>query len=46
LFEPQWADAVNKALSSASNVTKDQVDADSAEQVKAEATKNPPATTA
>ena len=46
LFEPQWADAVAKALSNASNVTKEQVDRDSAEQVKAAATKNPPATTA
>ena len=46
LFEPQWADAVDKALSSASNVTKEQVEADSADEVKAAATKNPPATTA
>ena len=45
LFEPQWADAVDKALSSASKVTKEQVDADSADNVKAAATKDPPATT-
>jgi len=46
LFEPHWANAVDKALSGASNVTKEQVDADSADEVKAAATKNPPATTA
>ena len=46
MFEPQWADAIDKALAGASNVTKEQVDADSAEKVKAAAAKNPPATTA
>jgi uncharacterized membrane protein len=46
MFEPQWADAIDKALSSASNVTKEQVDGDSADEVKAAAAKNPPATTA
>lgn len=46
MFEPQWADAVDRALSSASNVTKEQVDGDSADEVKAAAAKNPPATTA
>ena len=46
LFEPQWADAIDKALAGASTVTKEQVDADSAGEVKAAATKNPPATTA
>jgi len=46
MFEPQWANAVDKALSSASNVTKQQVDGDSADEVKAAAAKNPPATTA
>jgi uncharacterized membrane protein len=46
LFEPQGADAVDKALSGASKVTKEQVDGDSADKVKAAATKAPPATTA
>ena len=46
MFEPLWADAIDKALSGASNVTKEQVDGDSADEVKAEAGKNPPATTA
>ena len=38
VFEEQWADDIDKALSNASNVTKEQVDADSANQVKAAAT--------
>ena len=38
IFEEQWADDVQEALSNASNVTKEQVDSDSAEQVKAAAT--------
>ena len=46
MFEPQWENAVDKTLSNASNVTKEQVDADSAGEVKAAAAKNPPATTA
>jgi uncharacterized membrane protein len=31
LFKEQWADDIDKALSNASNVTKEKVDADSAE---------------
>ena len=46
MFEPQWENDIDRALSSASNVTKEQVDPDSAGQVKAAAAKNPPATTA
>ena len=38
VFEEQWAEDIDKALSNASNVTKEQVDADSANQVKAAAT--------
>ncbi len=45
-FEEQWADDIDKALSNASNVTKEKVDSDSADQVKTAATKNQPATTA
>jgi len=45
LFEEAWADAVDNALSNSSNVTKEKVNRDSADQVKAAATKNPPATT-
>ena len=37
VFEEQWADDIDKALSSASNVTKEKIDSDSAEQVKAAA---------
>ena len=45
VFEEQWADDIDKALSSASKVTKEKVDKDSADQVKAEASKTvPPAT--
>ena len=43
IFEEQWADDVDKALSNASNVTKEKVDGDSADEVKAAAAKNPPA---
>jgi uncharacterized membrane protein len=37
VFEEQWEDDVDKALSKASNVTKEKVDSDSAGQVKAAA---------
>ena len=40
LFEQQWANEVDKALSKASNVTKEQVDGDSAAKVKAATAKN------
>ena len=39
MFEEQWDDDIDKALSSASNVTKEKVDADSADQDKAAASK-------
>ena len=39
MFEEQWADDIQKALSNASNVTTEKVDGDSADQVKAAATK-------
>jgi uncharacterized membrane protein len=42
IFEEQWEDEIDKALSSASNVTKEKVDADSADQVKAAASENQP----
>jgi len=42
MFEEQWVTDVEKALSNASNVTKQQVDGDSANQVKTAAEKNPP----
>jgi uncharacterized membrane protein len=45
-FEEQWADEVQKALSNASNVTKEKVDADSADQVKAVASTTQQAGTA
>ena len=45
MFEEQWATDVDKALSNASNVTKEQVDGKSAEQVKAAASTNKPAAT-
>ena len=45
IFEEQWADDIDKALSNAGNVTKEKVDPDSADQVKTAATKNQPATT-
>jgi uncharacterized membrane protein len=37
-FEEEWADDVEQALSNASNVTKEKVDGDSADQVKTAAT--------
>ena len=40
VFEEQWADDIDKALSSASNVTKEKVDPDSADQVKAAASES------
>ena len=40
VFEEQWEDDIDKALSSASNVTKEKVDSDSADQVKTAASKN------
>jgi uncharacterized membrane protein len=45
LFDEQWATDVDKALSKASKVTKDQVDGKSAKAVKSAAAKNPPAAT-
>ena len=42
MFEDQWATDVDKALSNASKITKQQVDGDSANQVKTAAEKNPP----
>jgi uncharacterized membrane protein len=42
LFEEQWATDLEKALSNANNLTKQQVDGDSAKQVTAAAEKNPP----
>jgi uncharacterized membrane protein len=46
IFEEQWESDIDKALSKASNVTKEKVDSDSANQVKAAASKNQPAATA
>ena len=40
VFEEQWADDIDKALSSASNVTKEKVDSGSADEVKAAASEN------
>jgi uncharacterized membrane protein len=40
MFEERWSDDIDKALSNASNVTKEKVDPASADQVKASATKN------
>jgi uncharacterized membrane protein len=40
IFEERWEDDIDRALSKASKVTKEKVDADSAEQVKASATQN------
>ena len=40
IFEERWEDDIDKALSSASNVTKEKVDPDSADQVKATASQN------
>ena len=42
VFEEQWADDIDKALSGASNVTKEKVDADSANEVKAAASESQP----
>ena len=42
IFEEQWADAIDRALSNASKVTKEKVDRDSADQVKAAVSENPP----
>ena len=39
IFEERWAEDIDKALSNASNVTKEKVDKESAEQVKAAASK-------
>lgn len=46
IFEERWADDIDKALSNASNVTKEKVDSDSANQVKAAASESEPTTTA
>ena len=43
IFEERWEGEIDKALSNASNVTKEKVDSDSADQVKAAATENQPA---
>jgi hypothetical protein len=45
LFDEEWATDVDKALSKASKVTKDEVDGKSADAVKAAAAKKPPAPT-
>ena len=45
LFEEQWEADVDKALSKATNVTKEKVDGKSAEDVKTAVAKNPPPTT-
>ena len=45
IFEERWEGDIDKALSNASNVTKEKVDSDSAEQVKTAATKDQPSTT-
>ncbi len=42
IFEERWEDDIDKALSKASTVTKEKVDPDSADQVKAAATENQP----
>jgi uncharacterized membrane protein len=42
IFEEQWEGDIDKALSNASNVTKQKVDQDSANQVKAAASENQP----
>jgi uncharacterized membrane protein len=46
IFEERWADDIDKALSNASNITKEKVDSDSADQVKAAASESEPTTTA
>ena len=40
IFEERWEGDIDNALSNASNVTKEKVDSDSADQVKAAATEN------
>ena len=40
VFEEQWADDIDKALGKASNVTKEKVDRESADKVKAAAAKS------
>jgi uncharacterized membrane protein len=40
IFEERWEDDIDKALSNASNVTKEKVDPESADQVKAAASKD------
>jgi uncharacterized membrane protein len=40
IFEERWEDDIDKALSNASNVTKEKVDPESADQVKATATQD------
>jgi hypothetical protein len=45
VFEEQWAEDIDKVLSSASNVTKEKVDGKSAKQVKASATASEPVAT-
>ena len=40
VFEEQWEDQIDRALSSASNVTKEKVDSGSADEVKASASEN------
>ena len=45
MFEEQWEDEIDKALPNASNVTKEKVDSDSADQVKTAASKDQPTTT-
>ena len=42
IFEEQWADDIAKALPNANKVTKEKVDKNSADQVKAEASKTVP----
>ena len=46
IFEERWADDIANALPNASKVTKEKVDKDSADQVKAEASKTVPPSTA
>jgi DNA-binding transcriptional regulator GbsR (MarR family) len=46
IFEEQWEDQIDKALSTASKVTKEKVDSDSADKVKTAASEKQPATTA
>ena len=45
VFDEQWATDVDKALTKASKVTKNQVDGDNIEAVKTAVAKNPPAPT-